>query len=120
MKNEQHMSSNLIVRVSIKAQYNKFYYIIMVTFDGNTTKIMFFHAGNVSLGMIMSFFTGAEDVPPMGYSHPPELNFNPSSPYPTSSTCALQLTLPTCYSEYDPFKRALDTAFTMHGGFGLS
>ena len=65
------------------------------------------------------FFTGAE-VPPMGYKRPPELNFNPTSPYPTSYTCALQLTLPTCYSEYGPFKSALNTAFTMHGGFELS
>ena len=39
---------------------------------------------------------------------------------PTASTCALQLTLPTCYPEYVAFKRALDTAFTMHGGFGMS
>ena len=68
----------------------------------------------------MKFFSGAEVVPPMGYPHDPEINFNPESPYPTSSTCALQLTLPTCYSEYGPFRRALDTAFTMHGGFGLS
>ena len=68
----------------------------------------------------MSFFTGAEEIPPMGYDRTPEINFNSSSPYPTSSTCALQLTLPTRYSEYGPFKRALDAAFIMHGGFGLS
>lgn len=68
----------------------------------------------------MTFFSGADDVPPMGYVRAPEINFNPNSRYPTSSTCALQLTLPTCYSEYGPFKHALDTAFTMHGGFGLS
>ena len=33
---------------------------------------------------------------------------------------ALVLTLPTRYVEYNDFKLALDTAFTMHGGFGLS
>ena len=81
---------------------------------------LIFHTGNVSLGMVMSFFSGADDIPPIGYRRPPEINFNPTSPYPTSSTCALQLTLPTGYSEYGPFKRALDTAFTMHGRFGLS
>ena len=75
-----------------------------------------YHAGHVSLRMVMTIFSGAEVVPPMGYPHDPELNFNPESPYPTSSTCALQLTLPTCYSEYGPFRRALDTAFTMHEG----
>ena len=50
----------------------------------------------------MTFFSGAEVVPPMGYPNDPE------SPYPT---CALQLTLPTCYSEYGPFRRALDRAY---------
>ena len=68
----------------------------------------------------MTFFSGAEVVPPMGYPHDPEMNFNHDSLYPTASTCALQLTLPTCYSEYGHFKCALDTAFTMDGGFGLS
>ena len=63
------------------------------------------------------FFSGADDIPPKGYPREPELNFNPSSKYPTASTCALQLTLPICY---DQFKSALDVAFTMHGGFGLS
>ena len=71
-------------------------------------------------GMVMSFFSGADDIPPMGYPRDPELNFNPSSRYPTASTCALQLTLPTCYDQYDQFKGALDVAFKMHGGFGLS
>jgi hypothetical protein len=78
------------------------------------------HAGNKSLGMVMSFFSGADDIPPMGYIRPPEINFNPQSIYPTASTCALQLTLPTCHTEYNHFKDALDTAFLMHGGFGLS
>ena len=68
----------------------------------------------------MSFFSGADEIPVMGYLHDPELNFSPTSPYPTSSTCALQLTLPTCYSEYSPFQDAMDTALLCHGGFGLS
>ena len=92
--------------------YFSLYMIIMVYVYSNT--------GKVSLKMILSFFTGADDIPPMGYAHAPELNFNPNSPYPTSSTCALQLTLPTRYSDYGPYKQALDTAFTMHGGFGLA
>ena len=70
--------------------------------------------------MVMSFFSGADDIPPMGYARDPELNFNPSSKYPTASTCALLLTLPTCYDQYGQFKSALNVAFKMHGGFGLS
>ena len=78
------------------------------------------HSVKVTLKMVMSFSTGADAVPPMGYCHDPEINFNDMAFYPTSSTCALQLTLPTRHSEYRFFKSALDTAFTIHGGFGLS
>ena len=84
------------------------------------TSLFKLYAGAVSLKMVMGFFSGADDIPPMGYPHEPLINFNPDSPFPTASTCALQLTLPTYYSEYGPFKSALDTAFTMHGGFGMS
>lgn len=47
------------------------------------------------------------------------LSFNPKQPYPTASTCAVELTLPTKYSNFEEFKTHLDIAFTMHGGFGL-
>ena len=67
----------------------------------------------------MTFFPGSSEVPPAGFPHDPLINFNDSSPYPTSSTCALELTLPTSHTDYESFKHALDTAFTMHGGFGL-
>ncbi len=79
-----------------------------------------FHTGGVSLGMVLTFFSGADDIPPLGYDKDPMINFNADSPYPTSSTCALHLTLPTRYATYQSFKHALDTGFTMHGGFGLS
>lgn len=37
------------------------------------TQITYYHAGDVSLGMILSFFSGADDIPPMGYAHAPEI-----------------------------------------------
>ncbi len=55
---------------------------------------------------------------PLGYSSV-VLSFNHKNPYPTSSTCAVELTLPTMHQDFDMFKRHLDVAFTMHGGFGL-
>ena len=76
--------------------------------------------GNVSLETVMNFFSGASDVPPAGYDVDPAIYFSNENVYPTSSTCALQLTLPTCYSDFYSFKEALDTGFLMHGGFGLS
>ena len=69
----------------------------------------------------MFFFSGACNVPPAGYDVDPAIYFsNGNNYYPTASTCALQLTLPTCYSNFSSFKEALDTGFLMHGGFGLS
>ena len=70
--------------------------------------------------MVLSFFSAADDIPPLGYGVDPTLYFNDESVYPMASTCALQLTLPSRYSDYDSFKQALDIAFRMHGGFGTS
>ena len=81
--------------------------------------IPYFHAGRVTIPLILAFFTGAEQIPPLGFPYDPVLTFA-DNPYPTASTCAIQLTLPTKYSQYSPFKSALDLAFTSHGGFGLS
>jgi len=68
----------------------------------------------------MYFFSGAFGIPPAGYDVDPFIYFSDKNLYPTASTCALQLTLPTRYSDYSSFKNALDTGFLMHGGFGLS
>ena len=68
--------------------------------------------------MILVFFTGADSIPPGGYDNV-IMSFNKDNPYPTASTCGLELTLPTKHQEYNDFKKSLDVAFTMHGGFGL-
>ena len=48
------------------------------------------------------------------------LNFNPTNIFPTASTCVIELTLPTKMAADDvKFKKNLDIAFNMHGGFGL-
>lgn len=73
--------------------------------------------GPVTLAMIMSFFTGSDHIPPLGLPDG-TLSFNPENAYPTASTCAIELTLPTKLSRED-FRKNLTTAFTMHGGFGL-
>ena len=67
--------------------------------------IMFYIDGllEVNLGDILSFFTGANRIPPLGFADA-TLNFNPFNPYPTASTCGLCLTLPTKYDKYDAFK----------------
>ena len=69
---------------------------------------------------ILSFFTGAEVIPPLGFDHTPALYFNSEALFPTASTCALELCLPTRYhSSYAMFKQKASLAFKCHGGFGL-
>ena len=54
----------------------------------------------MNLERVLSFFIGAEEIPPGSYGAllQPCLNFNEQQPYPTASTCAITLTLPTRYS----------------------
>ena len=73
----------------------------------------------LSVGHVLAFFTGSDLIPPLEFSEQPSLNFNPVNMYPTSSTCANTLTLPSHYTEYELFKDKLIQGFTMHGGFGL-
>ena len=73
----------------------------------------------ISMGSILSFFTGADHIPPLGFDEA-TLNFSDNNPYPTASTCALCLTLPTKYhGSYADFKENFTFAMHNHGGFGL-
>lgn len=84
---------------------------------------MYSNAGHITLERVLSFFSGAEEIPPNRHCVliQPCLNFNNIQPHPTASTCAIALTLPTKYYDqpYDAFKRAINTATTCHSGFGL-
>ena len=80
--------------------------------------VIFSLAVTVTLPKILSFFTGADEVPPLGFPHEPKLCFS-ENVYPTASTCAIQFTLPTQYSSYVDFKAAVGFALLNHGGFAL-
>ena len=73
---------------------------------------------DITLEQILSFSTGAVVVPPAGFQGC-ALSFSSSNPYPTSSTCTMELTLPLKYDLFDEFKEACRIAFSCHGGFGL-
>ena len=72
----------------------------------------------VNLAQVLAFFTGADSIPPLGFSDA-SLTFNDANPYPTASTCGLCLTLPTKYENYSHFKKEFIYALHNHGGFGL-
>ena len=74
---------------------------------------------DISLEDIMVFFSGAAKLPPLGFTHKPTIEFSATNVYPTVSTCALVLTLPTKYfTSYAEFKRAMYIGLKYHGGFG--
>ena len=73
---------------------------------------------DILLKDVLSFFTGAEMIPPLGFEEA-TLSFNEENPYPTASTCGLALTLPSKYQKYGEFKEHFIFAMCNHGGFGL-
>lgn len=72
----------------------------------------------ITMGDVLSFFTGADNIPPLGLGDA-TLTFNDTNPYPTASTCGLCFTLPTMYRNYSSFKEQFIFAILNHGGFGL-
>ena len=74
----------------------------------------------VTLGQVLSFFTGAERPPPMGFDEEAGIWFSPTATFPTASTCALELTLPTKYHDNaDMFHEKMLYGLQNHGGFGM-
>ena len=74
---------------------------------------------NITLEQILHFSTGSTVPPPAGF-HGCFLLFSLHDPYPTASTCSMELALPLKHELFMEFKEACKTAFSYHGGFGLS
>ena len=74
----------------------------------------------MELSDVLSFFSGSQYLPPMGFDTPPALRFKSEEMFPLASTCALELTLPMKYHD-DPTAFLDKVVFGMknHGGFGL-
>ena len=74
----------------------------------------------LGLADCLAFFTGASQIPAAGFDITCTLNFSTTNLYPTASTCALVLTLPTRYHDnYEAFRKNMLFAFFNNGGFGL-
>ena len=75
---------------------------------------------DLMLSQVLSFFTGAEYPPPLGFDTDPTIRFCNSLEFPTASTCALEMTIPTKYHDSpQDFHDKMLYAFKNHGGFGL-
>ena len=66
-------------------------YLVLMILDGDTD--------DLDISDCMVFFSGTERLPPTGFDTECTLNFNSCNVYPTASTCALTLTLPTKYHD---------------------
>lgn len=80
----------------------------------------------VSLQQILTFATGADDEPPLGYPTRPQLKFihataaAPSDKlYPTANTCSLVLRLPVV-CEYGDFVQLMEDGIIQSPTFGTA
>ena len=76
---------------------------------------------NCTLEDVLTFFTGADSIPVLGFELTPKLSFLEISPQwllPTASTCSLELRLPTYHSDYSSFKDYMLMGLKGCDGFG--
>ena len=71
-----------------------------------------------SLSDLLAFFSGCDRVPVLGFVPSPTLHFNQIDKYPTASTCAMELVLPSQYTCYTQFKENMIFGLLNNGGFG--
>lgn len=75
---------------------------------------------DVTLGQVLSFCTGSEYPPPLGFDRQITIRFTASSDFPLASTCALELTVPSkFFNDVETFKQKLVYGLLNHGGFGM-
>ena len=71
---------------------------------------------------ILCFFTGMDAIPPLGFDKAPGISFlhDPAARFPTSSTCDMELRLPTKHGSYMyiPFRDDMIVALMGNDGFG--
>ena len=76
---------------------------------------------HIGLGDLLSFVTGADQPPPLGFRLSPTIQFTADHQHilPKASTCTLTLFISVHLTEYERFKQAFDAALTSAHGFGL-
>ena len=69
---------------------------------------------------VLTFFTGADSIPPLGFDRQPNVCFlHDESIFCTASTCSIELRLPCCHQEnYEAFKQAMIMSLHDNDGFG--
>lgn len=76
-----------------------------------------------SVGDVLVFFTGTNQVPPLGFERNPTVTFlqQDTALFATASTCDLKLRLPIKYSDdSEAFKQAMIMSLKDNDGFGAA
>lgn len=68
---------------------------------------------------ILTFFTGADRPPPLGFQPKPTLHFSDAE-LASAQTCDMGLSLPICHKEYKTFKEKFMLSSLGHDGFGMT
>ncbi|XP_056132671.1 G2/M phase-specific E3 ubiquitin-protein ligase-like [Lampris incognitus] len=77
-------------------------------------------SGTTTLQEILTFATGSNMVPPIGFAPQPSVEFlHNGGKYPTANTCINCLHLPI-HARYDDFKNAMHFAIQNTQGFGMA
>ncbi|XP_077863511.1 G2/M phase-specific E3 ubiquitin-protein ligase-like [Saccoglossus kowalevskii] len=75
----------------------------------------------ISLGDLLTFFTGVASVPPLGLHPEPSISFlrDKDHIFPTANTCANILSLPLGLTDVEVFGERFTYALTNSMGFGV-
>lgn len=100
--------------------HNNMYLMVYILFSFSLTGGSDEACREVSLAKVLSFCTGSEYPPPLGFENPITVRFDPNTDWPMASTCAFQLTLPTKFhNDFEKFRDNVVFGVLNHGGFGL-
>ncbi len=78
----------------------------------------------ITMGSILSFVTGSDTIPPLGFENNPEIRFdgdhlNPAMRLPSASTCGPTLYLPYALSTVELFAEKMDMSIAGAQSFGV-
>lgn len=82
-------------------------------------------ATTLRLEDLLTFVTGADQIPPLGFANLPQVLFihqlsgGVPVKVPMASTCAPSISLPATFETYEPFKAAMVEGIVGGFGFGL-
>lgn len=73
----------------------------------------------ISLKEILTFATGSDQIPYLGFGVDPSIEFLHEETFPKANTCAMVLRLPV-HNSFNSFKESMEFAIQNSPGFGMA